>query len=150
MIELSRRAAEQRAQTLLTELEEEIAELRKRSAALSQLIQSEDCVHFFKVRKHGSVDDGVRAPSRTRIRSYVLQTFPGLSAHPPTKDWTGVCVEAELTSGAALGAVGHAVGQMQEEMQKLPESCAFPINPHPVPANVQNPESFLCPVASVF
>lgn len=49
MIELSRRAAENRAQSLLKELEEELTELRKRSAALSQLTLSEDYVHFLKV-----------------------------------------------------------------------------------------------------
>lgn len=49
VIELSRRAAEHRAQSLLKELEEEITEMKKRSAALSQLTQSEDYVHFLKV-----------------------------------------------------------------------------------------------------
>ncbi|TNM85504.1 hypothetical protein fugu_007775 [Takifugu bimaculatus] len=98
VIELSRRAAEHRAQSLLKELEEEISELKNRSAALSLLTRSEDYVHF-------------------------LKTFPGLSTHPPTKDWTGACVESELTSGAALRTVGQVMEQMQEEMQKLPESC---------------------------
>lgn len=36
-----------------------------------------------------------------------------------------MCVESELTSGAALRTVGQVVEQMQEEMQKLPESCTF-------------------------
>lgn len=49
VIELSRRAAEHRAQSLLKELEEELTELKKRSAALSQLTLSEDYVHFLKV-----------------------------------------------------------------------------------------------------
>lgn len=46
---MSRRAAEHRAQSLLRELEEEIAELKKRSTALSQLALSEDYIHFLKV-----------------------------------------------------------------------------------------------------
>lgn len=41
--------AEHRAQSLLRELEEEIAELKTRSTALSQLALSEDYVHFLKV-----------------------------------------------------------------------------------------------------
>lgn len=49
VIELSRRAAEHRAQSLLKELEEELTELRRRSTALSQLTLSEDYVHFLKV-----------------------------------------------------------------------------------------------------
>lgn len=155
VIELSRRAAEHRAQSLLKELEEELAELRKRSAALSQLTLSEDYVHFLKVdqscsqlvvRKHHdchvSAVGVVRLQQRPRPRSsswtlffsgsespffFVfspsLQTFPGLSAQPQTKDWSGVGVESELTSGAALRSVSHVMEQMQEEMQKLPESC---------------------------
>lgn len=53
----------------------------------------------------------------------VLQTFPGLSTQPQTKDWSGVGVESELTSGATLRTVSHVMEQIQEEMQKLPESC---------------------------
>lgn len=49
VIEMSWRAAEHRAQSLLKELEEEITELKKRSTALSQLALSEDYVHFLKV-----------------------------------------------------------------------------------------------------
>lgn len=49
VIELSRRAAEHRAQSLLKELEEELTELKKRITALSQLTLSEDYVHFLKV-----------------------------------------------------------------------------------------------------
>lgn len=46
---MSRRAAEHRAQSILKELEEEISELRQRSATLNQLALSEDYVHFLKV-----------------------------------------------------------------------------------------------------
>lgn len=49
VIEMSRQAAEHRAQSLLRELEEEIAELQKRTSALSQLAVSEDFVLFLKV-----------------------------------------------------------------------------------------------------
>ncbi|CAG06103.1 unnamed protein product [Tetraodon nigroviridis] len=132
VIELSRRAAEHRAQSLLKELEEELTELRKRSAALSQLSRSEDYVHFLKV-------GGSSSPTKTPVTVFcpsprafpvtespffpVLQTFPGLSAHPQTKDWSGVGLASELTSGAALRTVSHVMEQIQEEMQRLPESC---------------------------
>lgn len=39
------------------------------------------------------------------------------------KDWSGVSVESELASGATLRTVSHVMEQIQEEMQKLPESC---------------------------
>ncbi|KAK2815490.1 hypothetical protein Q5P01_025957 [Channa striata] len=65
VIEMSRRAAEHRAQSLLRELEEEITELQKRSAALNQLAVSEDYIFF-------------------------LKTFPTLSPPPQAKDWSSV------------------------------------------------------------
>lgn len=46
---MNRRAAEHQAQSLLKELEEEIRELRRRSATLTQLVLSEDYLHFLKV-----------------------------------------------------------------------------------------------------
>lgn len=46
---MTHRADEHRAQSLLRELEEEIAELKRRSAALGQLALSEDPVDFLKV-----------------------------------------------------------------------------------------------------
>lgn len=49
VIEMNRRAAEHQAQSILKELEEEIKELRQRSASLTQLALSEDYLHFLKV-----------------------------------------------------------------------------------------------------
>lgn len=57
-IEQSRRAAELGAQGLLKELEEEIGELKNRSAVLSLLTRSEDYVHFLKVRKRRNLSAG--------------------------------------------------------------------------------------------
>lgn len=98
VIEMSRRAAERRAQKLLKELEEEISELRTRSAALSQLALSEDYVLF-------------------------LTTFPAVSVPPQMKDWSGASVESELTSGGILRTVTQMVDHIQEEIRKLPEVC---------------------------
>ncbi|KAF1395674.1 hypothetical protein PFLUV_G00014120 [Perca fluviatilis] len=98
VVEMSRRAAEHRAQGLLRELEEEIAELKNRSTALSQLALSEDYVLFLKL-------------------------FPTLSATPSAKDWSSVSVVSELTSGVILRTVTQMMERFQEEMQKLPEVC---------------------------
>jgi len=46
---MTRRAAEHRAQDLLRELEEEIAELKKRGSSLSKLDLSEDYMLFLRV-----------------------------------------------------------------------------------------------------
>lgn len=57
VIEMNRRAAEHQAQSLLKELEEEIRELRRRSATLTQLALSEDYLHFLKVRAEVAAED---------------------------------------------------------------------------------------------
>ncbi|XP_029950156.1 nuclear factor 7, brain-like isoform X2 [Salarias fasciatus] len=98
VIERNLRAAESRAQGLLKELEEEIAELRRRSATVNQLALSEDCMFF-------------------------LQTFPSLSIPAPTKSWTGVSVSSQLTSGVVLRNVSQTIEKLQEEIHKLPEVC---------------------------
>nr|XP_019939431.1 PREDICTED: E3 ubiquitin-protein ligase TRIM39-like [Paralichthys olivaceus] len=95
-IEMSHRAAKHRAQSLLRELEEEIAVLKRRSTALSQLAGSGDCIDF-------------------------LKTFSGLSTPPPAKDWSSVSVSSELTSGLILQNLSLMMENFQEEMRKLPE-----------------------------
>ncbi|XP_035028290.1 E3 ubiquitin-protein ligase TRIM39 isoform X1 [Hippoglossus stenolepis] len=108
VIEMSHRAAEHRAQSLLRELEEEIAELKRRSTALSQLAVSEDYVDF-------------------------LMTFTGLSTPPPAKDWSSVSVSSELTSGLILRNLSVMMEHFQEEMRKLPELCQRPSLDQSVP-----------------
>ncbi|XP_031133229.1 E3 ubiquitin-protein ligase TRIM39-like [Sander lucioperca] len=98
VLEMSRRAAEHRAQGLLRELEEEIAELKNRSTALSQLALSEDYVLFLKL-------------------------FPTLSTTQSAKDWSSVSVVSEMTSGVILRTVNQMMERFQEEMEKLPEVC---------------------------
>nr|XP_046255839.1 nuclear factor 7, ovary [Scatophagus argus] len=96
MIEMSRKAAEHRAQNLLKELEQEIAELKKRRTALTQLALTEDYVHF-------------------------LKTFPALSTLPQAKDWSSASVVSELSSGVILRTVSHMMEHFEEEMRKLHE-----------------------------
>ncbi|KAG7485386.1 E3 ubiquitin-protein ligase TRIM39-like [Solea senegalensis] len=96
MIEMSHRASEHRAQSLLKELEEEIAELKRRSNVLSHLAVSEDYVLF-------------------------LKTFAALSTPLQTKDWSSVPVSSELNSGVIVKAVDSVVERFQEEIKKLPE-----------------------------
>ncbi|KAF3851814.1 hypothetical protein F7725_005169 [Dissostichus mawsoni] len=91
VLERSRRAAEHRAEVLLTELQEEVSELRKRREAVSQLALTED------------------------------YSFPALSSPPPAKDWSSVSVVSELTSGAVLRTVYQMMQRVQEEIQQLPK-----------------------------
>ncbi|XP_070778161.1 E3 ubiquitin-protein ligase TRIM39-like isoform X2 [Enoplosus armatus] len=108
VIETTWRAAERRAQSLLRELEEEIAELKKRSTALSQLALSEDCVYFLKM-------------------------FPALSSPQQAKDWSSVSVASELTSGVILKTVNQMMERFQEEIRKLPEVCQRSLSDQSVP-----------------
>ncbi|XP_028315860.1 E3 ubiquitin-protein ligase TRIM39-like [Gouania willdenowi] len=98
VIELSLRAAEGRTQNLLKDLQEEIAELKKRSDALNQLSHSEDYVLF-------------------------LQMFPSLSSRPQTKTWSGVSVSSPMTSGVVHSTVTQMMDRLQEDIRKLPELC---------------------------
>uniref|UniRef100_A0A8C7N381 Bloodthirsty-related gene family, member 1 n=1 Tax=Oncorhynchus kisutch TaxID=8019 RepID=A0A8C7N381_ONCKI len=95
VIEMSQRAAQHQGQTLIRDLEQEISELRKRSATLTQLAQSDDYVLFFK-------------------------TF---STPPQTRDWSDAVVTSELTSGAVLLTVNQMVERFREELKRLPEIC---------------------------
>ncbi|XP_026027914.1 E3 ubiquitin-protein ligase TRIM21 isoform X2 [Astatotilapia calliptera] len=98
VIEVTLRAAERRAQSVLRELEEEIAELKRRSSALSQLALSEDYIFF-------------------------LKTFPSLSAPWQAKNWSGVSVSSQLTSGVILRSVNQMMEQFHKELRILPEIC---------------------------
>ncbi|KAF3687091.1 Zinc-binding protein A33 [Channa argus] len=108
MIEMSRRAAEHRAQSLLKELEEEIAELQKRSAALNQLAVSEDCIFF-------------------------LKTFPTLSTHPQAKDWSSVSLTSELTTGVILGTLNQMMEKFLDDLHKMSDVCQQSVLDQAVP-----------------
>ncbi|XP_069568122.1 E3 ubiquitin-protein ligase TRIM39-like [Brachyistius frenatus] len=110
VIEMSLRAAEHRAQSLLRKLEEEIAEMKKRSTSLSQLAMTEDYILF-------------------------LKTFPTLSTRPQYKDWSGVSVSSQLTSGLILRTVNQMMERFQEEMNKLSEVCQRSSSDQSVPRN---------------
>ncbi|XP_063740135.1 E3 ubiquitin-protein ligase TRIM7-like isoform X2 [Eleginops maclovinus] len=97
VLEISRQAAEYRAEILLTELQEEISKLRKRRDAMSQMALTEDYVLF-------------------------LRSFPELSSPPPAKDWSSVSVVSELCSGVVLRTVNQIMNRVQEEIQKLPKA----------------------------
>lgn len=49
VMEMSRRAAEHQADSMIRQLELEVEELRRRESALAQLAQSDDYMHCVKV-----------------------------------------------------------------------------------------------------
>uniref|UniRef100_A0A3P9JGN2 Bloodthirsty-related gene family, member 1 n=1 Tax=Oryzias latipes TaxID=8090 RepID=A0A3P9JGN2_ORYLA len=97
VMEISRRAAEQQADSMIKQLEREIEELQIRDRALGELAQSDDHLHCVK-------------------------TFQTLSSPPPSKDWSGVSLNCDLGTSAVYRTLATMVKKFQEELQKVTES----------------------------
>ncbi|XP_023266937.1 E3 ubiquitin-protein ligase TRIM39-like [Seriola lalandi dorsalis] len=95
-IEDKQKTTDKQAEDFITELEQEISELMKRSTEVEQLSLSEDHLHL-------------------------LQSFPSLKAAPPTKDWTEVRVRPSY-EGTVVRAVAQLEETLSEEMKKLFEA----------------------------
>ncbi|KAM9718361.1 E3 ubiquitin-protein ligase TRIM21 [Menidia menidia] len=112
VMELSRRAAEHQADTIMRQLEREIEELRKREKALVELGQSDDHVHCVK-------------------------TFPTLSRPPNAKDWSGVSLKTDLGTATIYRSLAVLVDKFQEELKNVLET-GFPAPvPEPSPVRTQ-------------
>uniref|UniRef100_W5KU23 Bloodthirsty-related gene family, member 1 n=1 Tax=Astyanax mexicanus TaxID=7994 RepID=W5KU23_ASTMX len=99
LVQMGRNAAELRSQALIRDLQEEIAELKKRSSSLLQLAQStDDHITFFKA-------------------------YSSLSGPPPLKSWTEVTLTPDPTAGAVLRNVTQMVENLQDELKRLPQIC---------------------------
>ncbi|XP_061100987.1 E3 ubiquitin-protein ligase TRIM39-like [Conger conger] len=96
VIELNRRVAERQAQALIQELQQDIEDLRRRSAELAHLLHSDD--HML-----------------------LLRTFPTICIPPQTKDWSQVSVTSDLVEGSVLRTLSQLVEKCQEELRRLPE-----------------------------
>ncbi|XP_023256167.1 tripartite motif-containing protein 16-like, partial [Seriola lalandi dorsalis] len=96
-IEDKQKTTEKQAEDFITELEQEISELMKRSTEVEQLSLSEDHLHL-------------------------LQSFPSLKAAPPTKDWTEVRVRPPSYERTVVRAVAQLEETLSEEMKKLFEA----------------------------
>ncbi|XP_028441157.1 E3 ubiquitin-protein ligase TRIM41 [Perca flavescens] len=90
MIKEKQRKTEKQAEGFIKQLEQEISELKKRSAEVEQLSQSEDHLH-------------------------VLQSFTSLNAAPSTKNWTNISVRPPKYEGTMV----RAVYQLEETLSKL-------------------------------
>ncbi|KAM9408777.1 E3 ubiquitin-protein ligase TRIM39-like isoform 1-T2 [Pholidichthys leucotaenia] len=93
MIEEKQKKREEQVESFITELEEEISELVKRSSELEQLSDVEDHLGF-------------------------LQRFQSMNADPPTKDWTKVKVHSSY-EGTLRTAVAQLEEMLKKEMKKL-------------------------------
>ncbi|XP_071763542.1 E3 ubiquitin-protein ligase TRIM21-like [Centroberyx gerrardi] len=92
VIEGRQRDAERRAGGVIAELEQEIDELRRRSAELERLSHTED--HL-----------------------YLLQSFSSFSAPPAAKDWSEAGVESVVYVGTVRRAARRAASQLEETLK---------------------------------
>ncbi|XP_040893037.1 E3 ubiquitin-protein ligase TRIM21-like [Toxotes jaculatrix] len=93
-MEEKQKSTEKQAEGFITELEQEIWELKKRSSEVEQLSLSEDHLHL-------------------------LQNFTSLKAAPPTKDWTEVRVRPPSYEGTVVKAVVQLEETLSQDMKKL-------------------------------
>ncbi|XP_040891350.1 E3 ubiquitin-protein ligase TRIM21-like [Toxotes jaculatrix] len=96
-MEEKQKSTEKQAEGFITELEQEIWELKKRSSEVEQLSLSEDHLHL-------------------------LQNFTSLKAAPPTKDWTEVRVRPPSYEGTVVKAVAQLEETLSQDMKKLFEA----------------------------
>ncbi|XP_035529524.1 E3 ubiquitin-protein ligase TRIM21-like [Morone saxatilis] len=94
MIEEKQRKTEKQAEDFIKELEQEISELKKRSAELKQLLHSKDHLNL-------------------------LQNFPSLHAAPQTKDWKESIPCPPSYEGNVRPAVVKMLEILKHDMEKL-------------------------------
>ncbi|XP_032364377.1 E3 ubiquitin-protein ligase TRIM39 [Etheostoma spectabile] len=98
-IKEKQKTTEKQAEAFITELEQEISELMKRSTEVEQMLCSEDHLHL-------------------------LQSVQSLNIQqpPPTKDWTEVSVRPSSYEGTVVKAVVQLEETLSKEMKKLLEA----------------------------
>uniref|UniRef100_A0A3Q4BT31 Uncharacterized protein n=1 Tax=Mola mola TaxID=94237 RepID=A0A3Q4BT31_MOLML len=98
MIEETQRRTQERTEGFIKELEEELNELKKRSAEVEQLPRSED--HLLLLWS---------------VQSFNIQP-------PPSKDWTEVSVRPPSHEGTVVRAVAQLEETLSQQMKKLREA----------------------------
>ncbi|XP_032366019.1 zinc finger protein RFP isoform X1 [Etheostoma spectabile] len=97
-IKEKQKTTEKQAEAFITELEQEISELMKRSTEVEQLSRSEDHLHLLQ-----------------RVQSLNIQQPPA------TKDWTEVSIRPSSYEGTVVKAVVQLEETLSKEMKKLVE-----------------------------
>ncbi|KAL6490691.1 hypothetical protein MHYP_G00010360 [Metynnis hypsauchen] len=100
--EMRRRSVEHQAESMLRELDLEVTELRKRSAALAKLAQTDCCISG-------------------------LRSYSDINAQLPDKDWTGVTVNCNFETKSFYNSVCQLLEHSRKELQKLPAIYLSPL-----------------------
>ncbi|XP_029590216.1 zinc finger protein RFP [Salmo trutta] len=96
VIEKKQKSVERQGEEFIKELEQEITELQRKSTELDQLSHTEDHLHL-------------------------LQSSPSLCSLPPTKNWSEISVNKNLSVSTVMRAVSELGKTLNKEMEKLPE-----------------------------
>ncbi|XP_032364267.1 E3 ubiquitin-protein ligase TRIM21 [Etheostoma spectabile] len=98
-IKEKQKTTEKQAEAFITELEQEISELMKRSTEVEQMLRSEDHLHLLR-----------------RVQSLNIQQ------PPRTKDWTDVSVRPSSYEGTVVKAVVQLEETLGKQMKRLLEA----------------------------
>ncbi|XP_030609733.1 E3 ubiquitin-protein ligase TRIM39-like [Archocentrus centrarchus] len=88
------KAVERRAEELISELQQEIAELQRRNTEMEELKNTEDHLHL-------------------------LQCLPSITSPPPTKEWMEIIIPPELCVGTVRRALSQVEKTLMNEMDSL-------------------------------
>ncbi|XP_029010225.1 nuclear factor 7, ovary-like [Betta splendens] len=107
------RTTEKQAEGFITELQQEICDLKKRSSEVEQLSRSEDHLHL-------------------------IQSFPSVNtaATAPTKDWAEVTITPPSYEGTVVRAVNQLKETLSEQMRLLYEVELKRVRRHAVPVTL--------------
>ncbi|XP_055731893.1 E3 ubiquitin-protein ligase TRIM39-like [Salvelinus fontinalis] len=97
-VEKKQKAAENRAEGFIKELEQEITDLRRRHTELEQLSHTEDHLHL-------------------------LQTFPSLCTPPNIKDWSEISVYSETCVGNVGRVLINSLSRLETIVGFFSERC---------------------------
>ncbi|XP_066536582.1 E3 ubiquitin-protein ligase TRIM21-like [Hoplias malabaricus] len=93
VMEEEQKAAERQAEGLIKELEQEIAELKRRDAELEKLSHTEDHLHL-------------------------LQMYPSLCRHPHTKNWNDLSIDPDQSGDIVRKTLSQLQKSLSEEIIK--------------------------------
>ncbi|XP_028261122.1 E3 ubiquitin-protein ligase TRIM39-like isoform X2 [Parambassis ranga] len=110
-IKEKQKAAEERAEELIGELQREITELQRRNAELEKLRSAEDHLHL-------------------------LQSLPSLASPPPTKEWTEISVHPELCVVTVRRALFKLNQTLRNELEIQKEAVNVVLDPDTAHPNI--------------
>lgn len=118
-MEVSQKAAEQQANTMLSKLEQENVVLQRRLSDLDELAQSDDYTHCIKVSEASVRRLLDQTTCKTNL--YPFQTLPSLILTPPVQDWSAVSISSYLGTSNIYRKLAVQMERFNEELKTVTE-----------------------------